>query len=262
MSARVPRIQAIEKSAPGALVRATPAALDEVSELTAVLARDEAAWRRFVAHHDPPLRAIVRHATEPFRPLDDDEVDDVLGDFWLALVADDMRMIRAFNPTRGAALLTWLTFQLARVAYERLRRLGEEPTFVKLHEARNVPAPRARTARLRGEASSVEDAIRAVVRDAVASELRTALGSSSAVAAVPVESEGYISIAKAAEIADTHPATIRSWIRSGKLPSGRTGRHYKVRRSDVLQLIAGGEKPAAVETKKRIAEIIAADQEG
>ncbi len=76
-------------------------------------------------------------------------------------------------------------------------------------------------------------------------------------------SEGYISIAKAAEIADTHPATIRAWIRSGQLPSGRTGRHYKVLRSDVMKLISAAHKPdATVDAQKRIAEIIAADREG
>jgi hypothetical protein len=33
--------------------------------------------------------------------------------------------------------------------------LGEEPTFVPLHEARNVRAPRAQAPRLRNEAPSV-----------------------------------------------------------------------------------------------------------
>ena len=173
MSARGPKTHAIENRTPSALVRAAPAALDEVSELAAVLARDEAAWRRFVGRYNESLRAVVRHATEVTHPLSDDQVDDVLGDFWLALVANDMRMLRAFNPTRGAALLTWLTFHVAHVVHEHLRRLGEEPMFVTLYEARNVPAPRSRTPRLRNEAPSVDEAIRAAVRDVVATSCGT-----------------------------------------------------------------------------------------
>lgn len=261
MTARIPKARALERRSQTALTVAEPANVGEIDELTAVLARDDAAWRRFVGRYDGPLRVVVRHATEATHPLSDDQVDDVLGDFWAALIANDMRILRAFNPTRGAALLTWLTFQVAHVAYEYLRRLGEEPTWVPLHEARNVPAPCGPSPRLRSEAPSVDDAIRAAVRDAVVSELRNAIGSVQRTD--QSTSEGYISIAKAAEIADTHPATIRAWIRSGQLPSGRTGRHYKVLRSDVIKLISSAPKPdATVDAQKRIAEIIAADREG
>ena len=81
---------------------------DETAELCAALDRDEPAWRRFVARYDRDLRAVVRHAAEADDPISDDQVDEVLGDFWLAVVANDMRVLRAFNPARGASLLTWL----------------------------------------------------------------------------------------------------------------------------------------------------------
>jgi excisionase family DNA binding protein len=261
VTARVPKNRALERRSPSALTVIAPANVGEIDDLAAVLARDDAAWRRFVGRYDSPLRVVVRHASEATRPLTDDQVDDVLGDFWGALVANDMRLLRAFNPTRGATLLTWLTFQVAHVAYEHLRRLGEEPTWVPLHEARNVPAPRPRSPRLRNEVSSVDEAIRAAVRDAVTTELRNAIGSVQSNA--QSTSEGYISIAKAAEVADTHPATIRAWIRSGRLAAGRTGRHYKVLRSDVMKLISSTLKSeTTVDAQKRIAEIIAADREG
>jgi excisionase family DNA binding protein len=261
LSGRVPKDRGLERRAPSALTVIAPADVGEIGELAAVLARDEAAWRRFVGRYDGPLRVVVRHATEATHPLTDDQVDDILGDFWAALITNEMRILRAFNPARGATLLTWLTFQVAHVAYEHLRRLGEEPTWVPLHEARNVPAPRPRSPRLRDEVPSVDEAIRAAVRDAVATELRNAIGSVHSTA--QSTSEGYISIAKAAEIADTHPATIRAWIRSGRLAAGRTGRHYKVLRADVMKLISSAQKSeAGVDAQKRIAEIIAADREG
>jgi len=235
---------------------------DESVALSAVLDRDETAWRRFVAEYDAPLRAVVRHATEATHPLSDDQVDEVMGDFWLALVAHNMRLLRAFNPSRGASLLTWLTFHVAQLAYEHVRRVGEEPAFVPLDEARHVPAPRARMPRLRNESvPTVDDAIRAAVRDAVASEVQAALARQPHAAATSSD-EGFISINRAAQIADTHPATIRAWIRAGKLHAGRTGRHYKVRKADVIKIIEGSQHAdSTIDFKGQIAAIMANDRE-
>jgi excisionase family DNA binding protein len=244
---------------------AMPSATDETVELRAALERDEAAWRRFVARYDGALRSVVRHAAEHDNPLSEDQVDEVLGDFWLAIVANDMSLLRRFNPARGASLLTWLTFHVAQIAYEHLRRLGEQPTFVPLHEARHVAAPAARPSRLRNEAAtdhSIEGAIRSVVRDAIASEMRNAFaGGTRSRGSIDAPDEGFISIDRAAKIADIHPATIRAWVRSGRLAAGKAGRHYKVRRTDVIKFI---ESPQAIEiegdNRERIAAIIASDR--
>jgi hypothetical protein len=137
----------------------------ETDLLRAVLQRDEAACREMVRRYDDELREIVRHAAEAILPLTDDQVDDVLGDFWLRIVADDFRMLRAFDPSRpGAALFTWLTFQVAHVAHEHLRRMGKEPETVPLGHARNVRGPPAATPSLRSERARAE-AERALLSD-------------------------------------------------------------------------------------------------
>jgi hypothetical protein len=101
--------------------------MGEVPDLAPVLAGDASAWTRFVAYYESRLRAVVRQAADHIEAFSNTDVDDVLRDFWFAAVADDMRMLRAFKPERGAALLTWLTFHVAHIASEHIRRKAKRP---------------------------------------------------------------------------------------------------------------------------------------
>lgn len=119
---------------------ASPSSDAEV--IAAVLDRDEVTWQQLMRRFDPTLREVVRHAAEAIAPLGDADVDDVMGDFWLRLVEEDFRLLRAFNPSRGSALSSWLTFQVAHVAHQYLHRQRREPPLVPLGRAENVADPR------------------------------------------------------------------------------------------------------------------------
>jgi hypothetical protein len=188
MSPREPKIVALEKRASTALERvpapltavSAPTALDAPPPLSAVLSGDESAWRAFVTYYEPRLRSVVRHASEATPdPLRDDEVDDVLGDFWLNVVTNDKKMLRVFDPRRGSDLLTWLTFHVAHLAYERLAERSDTPTTVSLRNARKVADPHdAPQPKLRSEigaAGSIDAAIRECVRTTVVSVVREEL---------------------------------------------------------------------------------------
>jgi excisionase family DNA binding protein len=99
------------------------------------LSGDQAAWREIMRRYDSPLReAIVDAALEPsINPAD---VDDLMSEFWLSLIEVDMRRLRAFNPSRGAALLSWLTIQLVQALREHERRRDAEPEMVPLDEVK------------------------------------------------------------------------------------------------------------------------------
>lgn len=118
---------------------AAPKRLDDAALLAGVLARDEAAWREFVRRFSPALRDAVRATTD--EPMQEQDVSDVLGDFWLRMIDDDMRRLRAFDPSRGVALDSWLAIRAAQVAYERTTAERAGPRFEPLEEARHVPAP-------------------------------------------------------------------------------------------------------------------------
>lgn len=151
----------------------TPVCEQAVVHLDAILRGEQSAWRAFVAEYDPQMRTVVRHAAEATHPLTEDEIDDVLGDFWLAVVADNKRMLRAFNPRRGAALLTWMTFHVARIAHERASTRASEPKHVPLTHARRVPDPRPLpTPRFAAERATIDVAIRECVRSEVVDVVR------------------------------------------------------------------------------------------
>jgi integrase len=96
--------------------------------LVAVLERDEAAWREFERRFATPLRDAVLAATDP--PLADDQVDDVVADFWLRLLESDMQRLRTYDARRGTPLATWLALRISQLAYERVRRQCAEPHTV------------------------------------------------------------------------------------------------------------------------------------
>jgi DNA-directed RNA polymerase specialized sigma24 family protein len=192
---------------------ATPA--PEADLLRAVLQRDEAACREMVRRYDGELRAVVRHAAEATSPLTDDQIDDVLGDFWLRIVADDFRMLRAFDPSRsGAALFTWLTFQVAHVVHQYLRRIGREPETVPLDHARNVPGPPAPAPSLRSERTRAE-AERALISDLADFLVAVTLDGKLADNDVDDGNEGTLTVGSDVYTVDTCP--------EGSSPQDKTG---------------------------------------
>jgi excisionase family DNA binding protein len=109
--------------------------------LLAVLERDELAWREFERRFSAPLHDAVVAATDP--PLADDEVDDVVADFWLRLLERDMQRLRSYDARRGTPLATWLALRISQVAYKRARRQCAEPHTVPLQDIEEVADLRA-----------------------------------------------------------------------------------------------------------------------
>jgi hypothetical protein len=98
-------------------------ALDEGALLRAVLDRDERAWRELVRRYDATLRAMIRETAEPIFALAETDVEDVLGDFWLYLLEDDLRLLRAFDPSRHDRLLAWLKLLVSQLTHKHARAL-------------------------------------------------------------------------------------------------------------------------------------------
>jgi hypothetical protein len=98
--------------------------------LADVLARDRRAWRTLVAALEPTLQIVVRETASADRELSDDEIDDLLGDFWLLLLADDLRRLRGFQKSGGSDLEAWLELLAAEVTRKELRRRDRLPEVV------------------------------------------------------------------------------------------------------------------------------------
>lgn len=197
-----------------------PSVEDEIALLDDVLARDSAAWRRFVAKFDPILRNLFHHGLEPH------QVDDLMGDFWLAAVSNDMRMLRAFKPARGASLGTWLTFQIGQLAADHRERADADAKLEPLEEARNVPAPGI--INLRQEVLAAlstpqgRRAIAAIVRETIQAD------------EADDDVEGLMDAEAAAELLSMTPAAVRKAAARGSLPCHRLGRKLRFKRSELL----------------------------
>jgi excisionase family DNA binding protein len=109
--------------------------LDDAQLVRATLANDQAAWRELMRRHADALREAAREASEGIGEAD---ADDVVSDLWLSLIENDMRGLRAFDPSRGAALLSWLTIRLSQLVYRRDVQRASEPDSVSLVAAKKV----------------------------------------------------------------------------------------------------------------------------
>ena len=67
----------------------------------------------------------------------------------------------------------------------------------------------------------------------------------------------YLSIARAAQVADVAPATVRDWIAQGKLRRYQAGRELRVRRAELDQFMAehtDGRAPSPEQEADRLFE--------
>jgi len=110
-------------------------ALDDTALVRAALARQAGAWNELRRRHHSTVRAAVVGALKTLAPAlvsgaeihgsdgaqTTDDVNDVIGDVYLALLVDDGAMLRAFDPRLGN-LASWLHTIAYQTAVEHVRR--------------------------------------------------------------------------------------------------------------------------------------------
>ena len=70
--------------------------------------------------------------------------------------------------------------------------------------------------------------------------------------------EEYLSVARAAEVADVTSGTIRTWMGEGKLGRYRAGRELRVKRSDLDRLLRGEAPGSEASPEERALAALAA----
>lgn len=104
----------------------------------------------------------------------------------------------------------------------------------------------------------VDDAMRQIVRETVREVLREELPAAMRRNTGPPlgGDEGYLSVTKAARVADVAPGTIRAWIRKGRLTAQHAGRVLRISRRELAQFMAGAPTgPSGAETERRAAHL-------
>jgi excisionase family DNA binding protein len=113
--------------------------LEDAVLIRLALDGEETAWTELLARYHAPLRAAAMDAgganwTEA-------DAAEAVSELWLSLIEDGKRRLRAFDPSRGAVLLSWLTIRLAQIVYRHELRRADGPELVPLTAARGLPDP-------------------------------------------------------------------------------------------------------------------------
>lgn len=73
----------------------------------------------------------------------------------------------------------------------------------------------------------------------------------------PITAERLITVAEAAAVARVKEATVRGWVRRGRLQRCGTGRYLRIKEQQLRDLLSGDVQPAAPRRRKdRVTEIL------
>jgi len=89
--------------------------------------RDAAAWRAFTRKYSPVVISCIRKVLGRFsRVTSEHDVDEVYARFCAELLASDHKKLRAYDPSKGSRLSTWLGLLASNTTYDYLRRLKRD----------------------------------------------------------------------------------------------------------------------------------------
>jgi RNA polymerase sigma-70 factor (ECF subfamily) len=104
-------------------------ALCDEELVKAVLAREPAAWPTFFAKYERLVVSCIRKVMRRWgAPFNDEDIEDLVSATALNIVKDDYKKLRAFDPSRGYKLSSWIGLIATNSAHDALRRRG--PTEV------------------------------------------------------------------------------------------------------------------------------------
>lgn len=115
---------------------ASPADWTEAELLARALRREEQAWTELVRRYRALIYRCITKVTGKYAPmLPSAEIDEVYAEVLLALLRDDQRKIRMYDPARGAKLSSWIGMIAVNTAHDYLRGMGRRPLLDRIDGA-------------------------------------------------------------------------------------------------------------------------------
>jgi RNA polymerase sigma-70 factor (ECF subfamily) len=108
--------------------------------------RRDAAWTRLVSRFDALVRSSVRKVLRRYGALhNQDDLEDLVGEAWLQLLAGDLRKLRQYDPSRGYRVASFVALVAINSTIDQLRaRQQQTESLDELDEGGwlSDPAPR------------------------------------------------------------------------------------------------------------------------
>jgi RNA polymerase sigma-70 factor (ECF subfamily) len=119
------------------------AQMPEDELLAAVIAKQPGAWAGFYKRYDRLIITCIRKVLHRYTALyGEEDLEDMASTVCLNLVKDDYHKLRAFDPTRGYKLSSWVGLIATNTAHDALRR--REPIHQRIdagHDADDDAPP-------------------------------------------------------------------------------------------------------------------------
>jgi len=110
--------------------------LDDKTLLDRVLSRDERAWSELVRRYRGLIFRCITKVTGKYTSvLSSEDTAEIFADVCVNLLRDDMHKLRAYDPTRGSKLGSWLGLIAIHTAYDYLRANARHPMLDRLDGA-------------------------------------------------------------------------------------------------------------------------------
>lgn len=142
--------------------------LTEMELLERLLTHDRRAWREFLRRYDRLIWRCITKVTVRFGAvLSPEDIREIRANFWVTLMANDMRKLRMYRPNKGSRLGTWIGMLAIQSAWDYLRSMARQSTGDLLSLAEEhpctAPDPFEQVARWE-DCSRVERLLRALSR--------------------------------------------------------------------------------------------------
>ncbi len=108
--------------------------LDDQRLLELVLAKSDAAWGELVRRFQRPVRGTLFSVLKRYATiLDGDARDELMQDFYLRILEEDMRRLRMYSAERGR-LVSFLRRIVRNMALDLARKLMNRPSSIDIDE--------------------------------------------------------------------------------------------------------------------------------
>jgi RNA polymerase sigma-70 factor (ECF subfamily) len=136
-------------------------ALSDDELVEAVLQREPAAWPTFFAKYERLVISCIRKVMRRYGAgFNDEDVEDLVSATALNIVKDDYKKLRAFEPTRGYKLSSWIGLIATNTAHDALRRRAPTEVWAAVALDDTAPVPLASNEQLASDTLEAEDQAR------------------------------------------------------------------------------------------------------